>query len=191
MRRVMIFGGSGSGKSTLARALSRATDLPVVHLDHIYWQAGWVQRPPEEVQRLADAAAQGPGWIIDGNHSRSMAARAERADLLIWLDPPRWLRLARVLWRVASHRGRNRPDMAPGCPERFDWPFLRDWVIPYDRRAPDSPRARALTFIGRWQGQKPVIVLRRQREAQAFLATVKSQGLAEATRRFARLPDPG
>lgn len=190
MDRVMIFGGSGSGKSTLARALGQATGLPVVHMDHIYWQEGWVQRPADEVQRLALAAAEGPRWIIEGNHSRSMERRAERADLLIWLDPPRWLRVWRVLRRVAVYRGRTRPDMAPGCPERFDWPFLRDWVIPYDRNAPDSPRARALAFLARWQGQRPVIVLRHAGQVDAFLKAVRARGLGAATPGFAHHPLP-
>ena len=42
MKRVAIIGSGGAGKSTLARALGAKTGLPVVHLDRLYWQAGWV-----------------------------------------------------------------------------------------------------------------------------------------------------
>ncbi len=160
MLRIMIFGGSGSGKSTLARQIGAALDLPIVHMDHIYWQPGWVQRPADQVLALALAAAKADRWVIDGNHSASMEARAARADLLVWLDIPRRTRVWHVLKRVATHWGRRRPDMAPGCPERFDWPFLRDFVIGYDRKGETSGRARAQAFITRWQGQRQVIILR-------------------------------
>ncbi len=44
MQRIAILGCSGGGKSTLARALGEALDLPVVHLDQLYWLPGWVER---------------------------------------------------------------------------------------------------------------------------------------------------
>jgi len=41
--------------------------------------------------------------------------------MLIWLDGPLWRRV----WRVSRHTlrqlGRQRPDLAPGCPERLGW----------------------------------------------------------------------
>lgn len=42
MQRVMIIGQPGSGKSTLAREMGKHTGLPVVHIDTIHWQPGWV-----------------------------------------------------------------------------------------------------------------------------------------------------
>lgn len=43
-----------------------------------------------------------------------------RADTLIWLDLPVYLRLWRVLRRTLQYRGVNRPDMPKGCIQRFD-----------------------------------------------------------------------
>ena len=42
-KRILILGCGGAGKSTLARRLGAATGLPVVHLDGLYWQPGWLK----------------------------------------------------------------------------------------------------------------------------------------------------
>ena len=99
-----------------------------------------------------------------------MEARADRADLLIWLDIQRSTRVFRVLKRALTHWGRSRPDMAPGCPERFDWPFLRDFVIGYDRKGETSGHARALAFTARWQDRRQVVILRGAGETRQLLA---------------------
>lgn len=52
MQRVMIVGQPGSGKSRLAQALGARTGLPVVHIDTIHWQPGWVERSFNEKTRL-------------------------------------------------------------------------------------------------------------------------------------------
>lgn len=180
MQRIMIFGGSGSGKSTLARQIGAALDLPIVPMDQNYWQPGWAQRLADQVLTLARAAAGADRWVIDGNHSTSMESRATRADLLIWLDLPRWTRIGRVLKRIATHWGRRRPDMAPGCPERFDWPLLRDFVIGYDSRGDRSGRARALAFIEHWQDRRPVVVLRNPGEVRRFAQTVQDRRMGSS-----------
>jgi adenylate kinase family enzyme len=131
MRLVMIIGCAGAGKSTLARDVHAATGLPLVHLDANFWQAGW-REPPEEAwaARVAQLAA-APAWVMDGNYGGTMALRIERADTIVFLDYPRHLCLARLARRVATWRGRTRPDTAPGCPEILpDWAFLR-WIWRY------------------------------------------------------------
>lgn len=40
-----------------------------------------------------------------------------------------------ALWRSIRDHGRQRPDVGAGCPERFEWAFLRDWVWTYPVRS--------------------------------------------------------
>ncbi len=127
MRRVMIIGQPGSGKSTLARTLGEITYLPVAHIDHIHWKSGWVERDRAEKGRLCAEVHARPAWIFEGGHSRTWPERLERADTLIWLDFPLWLRVWRVVKRTLLHYGRTRPDLPEGCPERFDPEFFR-WI---------------------------------------------------------------
>ncbi len=131
MKRVMVFGGSGSGKSTLARNIGAITGLPVVHIDPMYWKPGWVPRSKEETRALVLAATACEAWIFDGNHHSTFEARIARADHVIWLDLPTWLRMWRVLARSWRYRGRTRPDMGANCPERFSASFIFYWVGGY------------------------------------------------------------
>jgi adenylate kinase family enzyme len=71
-----------------------------------------------------------------------MHRRAEVADAIVFLDLPRGLCLLRVLRRVVLGYGRGRSDVAPGCPERFDWAFLK-WIWNYPTRS----RAKTLKLL--------------------------------------------
>jgi len=127
MQRIMIVGQPGSGKSTLARDLGRKTGLPVVHIDHIHWMPGWIERPRDEKTRLCHEVEARETWIFEGGHSATWGNRLARADMLVWLDVPLPLRLWRVVKRTALWHGRNRPDLPEGCAEGFHRETLPFW----------------------------------------------------------------
>jgi adenylate kinase family enzyme len=132
LRKILILGCSGAGKSTLARQVGRITGLPFIHLDRHYWLPGW-QEPDREAWRCkVSALIAQPRWVMDSNYGRTLALRLAEADTVIFLDFPTWLCLVRVLRRVVSSFRRTRVDMAPGCPERLDFLFLR-YVYRYRR----------------------------------------------------------
>jgi len=64
VKRIMIVGQPGSGKSTLAQALGEKTGLPVIHIDKIHWQPGWVERSKAEKTRLCQEAERQERWIF-------------------------------------------------------------------------------------------------------------------------------
>jgi adenylate kinase family enzyme len=134
-KRIVILGPSGAGKSTLARRIGERVGLAVVHLDAMYWNPGWV---PSEVgrfrERIAEAAA-GDAWVMDGNYTRHLDLRLPRAEAVIWLDLPRYVYFPRSVWRSLRNFGRERGDVGPGCPERFELSFFRDWVWTYPTRS--------------------------------------------------------
>jgi adenylate kinase family enzyme len=164
IRRVLILGSPGSGKSTLAKRLSERTGLPVVHLDQVFWSHGWVSLPKEAFEQRCREIITGDRWIIDGNFSSTLALRAAAADTLIFLDVGRFTCLYRAIRRILTHRGRVRPDMAPGCPERFDGEFLRYiWTFPHRSR---PGVLRALAGI---RSDQQAITLRTLGDVQDFL----------------------
>ena len=120
MDRVLVIGPCGAGKSTLSVELGRRLALPVHHIDQLHWQPGWVEGSRNELRAKLDAIVAGDRWLIDGNYGGTMAERLARADTVIYLDYPIHLCLRRLLGRIWTHRGRTRPDMTEGCPERFD-----------------------------------------------------------------------
>jgi adenylate kinase family enzyme len=168
MQRIMIVGQPGSGKSTLARELGRLTGLPVVHIDHIHWMPGWVERPRAEKTRLCHEVEAGERWIFEGGHSETWGNRLARAEMLIWLDVPLALRFWRVLRRTIRWRGRNRPDLPEGCAERFDRGTLEFWR--YIWRTRRSARDRIARLAASVPPGKAVAHLRSRARVRRFLA---------------------
>jgi adenylate kinase family enzyme len=124
MQRVLIIGPCGAGKSTLATKLGQLLALPVFHMDQLNWQPGWVESSKDEIREKLTTIVVQDHWIIDGTYGGTLAERLERADMVVYLDFPIRLCVTRMLRRVWTYRGRTRPDMTEGCPERFDLPFL-------------------------------------------------------------------
>jgi adenylate kinase family enzyme len=164
MRKVLVIGSGGSGKSTFAARLGAATGLPVIHLDACYWRAGWDPTPKDEWVHAVDALAAGDAWIMDGNYGGTLDRRIAACDTVIFLDLPRVVCLWRAVRRALRHRGRTRPDMAPGCPERLTLEFVR-WIWEYPRRR----RPGVLRKLAALAPGQRAVILRSRREAERFL----------------------
>ena len=166
MERILIIGCSGSGKSTLARALGDKLDLVVVHLDRLWWTAGWKTVTREEFDSRLAMALNMDQWIIDGNFSRTLEQRLEKCDTVIYLDFNRWRCLWGAVSRYLKNLGRVRPDMSAGCRERLDWEHLK-FIWNYN----SNHRARNYSYLSRTQHAQTV-VLKNRKEVRAFLETL-------------------
>lgn len=169
MQRVMIVGQAGSGKSTLARKLGEHTGLPVVHIDTIHWQPGWVERSGDEKTRLCREVEARARWIFEGGHTATWDTRLARADLLIWIDRSAPLRFWRVLLRALLNHGRPRPDLPENCPDlltnlpvffRYMW-----WTK-------NSARARIKQLVATAPSACRVVYLRSNRDTRIFLSSL-------------------
>lgn len=120
LRRLVVTGLNGAGKSHMAGRLAAVRpDVPCIHFDRIKLTHGWQQRPRDEIDRtLADAAAR-PSWIIEGGPT-VLPGTLHRADAVVWLDPPEWVRAWRLFTRPWKNFGRSRPELPDG---NVDWPL--------------------------------------------------------------------
>ena len=111
------------------------------------------------------AVTAGERWVIDGGFTTGSAAeRFARADIAVLFDLPRRVCLWRAIRRYFAYRGETRPDLAPGCPEKFDLAFYR-YIWSYRRNTlPKVERFIADHFRGR------LVRIRHDRDAAAFLA---------------------
>lgn len=172
MRRVMIIGQPGSGKSTLARSVGEITHLPVVHMDQIHWQPGWVERDRAEKTRMCHDVHRRPAWVFEGDHSATWPDRLAHADTLIWLDLPFARRMWRVTRRTATGWGRTRADLPENCPERFDTEFFG-----YIWRTRETGRARCGRLFASASGETATHRLRRPLDVSDFLAGLREAAL--------------
>ena len=167
MQRIVIIGSGGAGKSTLARQLGEKLRLPVVHLDQLFWKPGWVETTQEEFDEKLALELAKPAWIMDGNFNRTIPQRLERCDTVIYLDFHRATCLLGVLKRILTSYGKTRPDMAEGCPERFDLDFLK-WVWNFNR---DGKRERYYRLLNEAKDVQS-IVLKNRRMVKRFLNSI-------------------
>jgi len=174
MKRVMIVGGPGSGKSTLARRLGDLTGLPVFHMDKIHWCSGWVERARADKDHMTHDVHIQDRWIFEGGHSRTYPERVARADTFVWLDVPVGLRIFRVLKRLVVNYGKTRPDLADGCPERFDLQTIE--FLRFIWRTRHTARAKLLAIHQDPPQHLRVYRLRTRVEFDAFLKACAERG---------------
>ena len=105
--------------------------MPLIHLDKLYWQPGWQKTERDVFREKLLNELQKDCWIIDGNFDSTLELRSQYADLVIFLNYPTRVSFSRAIKRSLIHRGKTRPDMASGCPEKVDWEFAK-WIWRYN-----------------------------------------------------------
>lgn len=173
MNRVAIIGPPGSGKSTLARSMGQILGIDVVHLDAIFWHAGWIETPQARWREMQHQLVEPARWIIDGNYGSTLDIRLASADTVIFLDFSRRYTIPRVIRRSLQYYGKTRPDLAPGCPEKLDWEFVW-WVWHFPKRQ----RATIEKYRTHRPGDQHWVCLRSPREVREFIATLGITTLA-------------
>ena len=109
--RIYIVGGPGSGKTTYAKKLSEKHKIPYVELDELYWVNGngrYYQTKRDEKERakmLDNAISENTDWICDGAyHNDWVDPVFNKADKVIVLQPPRWVRQYRCVKRFIKRK---------------------------------------------------------------------------------------
>jgi adenylate kinase family enzyme len=162
MERVAIIGCGGSGKSHLARQLAERLDLPITHLDAVYYDEHWQALPKEQFTAVQEALVEQPRWVIEGNYASTLPVRLAAADTVIVLDLPARTCLRGVLQRRLRHGGGQH--QAIGVYDRINWSFIR-YILSYRRSM--LPRVHGL--IADHAPHADLVVLRRRSAARRFL----------------------
>jgi adenylate kinase family enzyme len=169
--RILVIGCSGTGKSTLAQAIAKLRGLTYVSMDRdIFWLPGWKLRSREESIKLIKHAVAEPRWIIDGNSPGTLPLRLPRTDIVVWRRPARYMALSGVFRRWLRFRGKTRPEMAAGCPERLTATFLR-----YIWNFESEEVPQFMEMLSLHERHVPVVTLRSYRDGDELLARLQSK----------------
>ncbi len=173
IKRIAIIGNAGSGKSTLSQKLHKITNLPIYYLDQYFWKPGWVRTDPDEYKSVHDVICDKDAWIIDGINLRVMEYRIQRADMIIFLDVPRYLCFYRIFKRTFKNYGKETTSSPQGCPERFNWEFIKflKWVWDFKKKYPAAVKA----LLKKYSDDKQIYIFRSQQEVDAFIKKIRKQ----------------
>ncbi|MEB7835213.1 DNA topology modulation protein [Staphylococcus equorum] len=172
MEKIMVIGSSGSGKSTLSRQLGHTLDIPVFHLDVLFWKPNWVMTSSEEQKEIQKTLLQKKKWIIDGSYTGILDERLNAADSVILLDLPRKICFYRVFKRLFKNIGKTRIDMGKDCKERINLTFLKYiWNFPKHRKP------YLLQKIKANKNDKKVFVLTNIKEIEQFRMNVEKNDI--------------
>ncbi|WP_077624416.1 DNA topology modulation protein [Sediminibacillus massiliensis] len=174
MQKIAIIGSGGAGKSTLAKQIGTILNLPVYHLDAYFWKPGWEPIPKKELISYHQEIFQQDGWIIDGNYSSTMEMRLQAADTVIFLDYSTIRCLYGIIKRRFQYRGKTRPDMGKGCPERLDPQFVL-WVARYKQQKAPIVKQKL-----RNAGNITIYHLKKPRHTKDFLTQLERTSTIEA-----------
>ena len=169
-RRVLVAGVSGVGKTTLARRLAHTWALPYTEIDALYHGPQWVPRASfdADVAALVDS----PAWVTEWQYSTARPVLAAKAELLVWLDLPFRVTLARVIRRTVL-RSRTRETLWNGNVEPGLWNAFT---------APEGIVVWAVRTRGKYRREVPpleeqhpglvVVRLRTRREVHDWLSRI-------------------
>ena len=165
MKKIIVIGCPGSGKSTFSKALHKITQIPLFHLDMMYWNADrTIVEKPVFLERLANAM-QTSAWIIDGNYASTMESRLQACDTVIFLDYP----LDVCLNGIRERQGKPRTDMPWTENENEEDAAFIDFIKNYNLQS----RPSVINLLSQYE-EKEIHVFKSRGEADAFLQQFES-----------------
>lgn len=182
MDKIVIIGSPGAGKSTLAQHLGRILHINVVHLDRVFWQPGWKEKPRETRIDILEKLVQEKQWIIEGTYLSSSEPRLRAADTIIFLDTATQLCFMRIVKRYLNH-GRIGRDIPNGCQDKLNLIcILKVLVFPFRGRRTLLKKLYNFKF----DETKQIFWLRSPKEVKDFLAKLEPH--ADQESQFSKMP---
>ena len=158
MKKIIVIGCPGSGKSSFSRALHTITDIPLFHLDMLYWNADKTAVEKRVFLERLSAVLEKDEWIIDGNYASTMELRLIACDTVFFLDYP----LDVCLNGIKESRGKSRSDM-PWIETEEDAEFM-EFIKNYNQ----NQRPHVLSLLGKY-GNKNIFIFTSRDEADTFI----------------------
>lgn len=161
MLKVIILGCPGSGKSRFAEKLHMKTELPLIHLDNIWWKQDRTHISRNEFDNILDSVIKSDNWIIDGDYSRTYEVRMKACDTIFFLDYSEEECMSGLKKRI----GLVRPDI-PWVEEALD-PSLVSEVKKYKTQN----RPTVIELLKKYDG-KEIHIFYNRKETDAWINSI-------------------
>ena len=158
MNKIIVLGPSGAGKSEFSRKLNKILNIPIYHLDNIFWKEDKTHIDRDLFDLRLTEIINKDKWIIDGDYSRTYEIRFKNADIIFFLDYP----LDVCLEGAKSRIGKKREDL-PWIEDEFDKDF-EEWIINWYK----DVKPVILSMIEKYKDKK-IIIFKSREEATDFL----------------------
>ena len=167
MKKIIVIGCPGSGKSTLSKKLHKITQIPLYHLDLMFWNRDKTNVGREVLVEKTKAIFKNDSWIIDGNYGSTMELRMQKCDTVIFLDYD----VNVCLDGIKSRQGKFRSDM-PWISSNEDETEFIEFIKNYNA---DS-RPKVLGLLEKYK-EKNIVILKNRLQAEEFLTKIKRRFL--------------
>ncbi len=169
--KILVVGHSSSGKSTFAKRLAEHYQLPVLHIDRIFFGPNWSRRDKLSVENEIQTFIKQENWISDGLYRKYANERFDLCDQLFIFDFNRFKCLYGAIIRRIKYNNQNRDTIADGCKEKLDLSFI--WWILFKGRTKES---KALFKLYKEKYKDKVIVFKNRKQINVYLKSIGYTG---------------
>lgn len=162
MKKVIVIGCPGSGKSTFSKALNKITNIPLFHLDMIFWNADKTTVEKAVFLDRLSKILQKDEWIIDGNYASTMELRMQECDTVIFLDHP----LDICLDGIRERKGKARSDL-PWIESNDDAEFI-EFIKSYNSES----RPKVMELLEKYS-DKDIYIFSTRKQSEEFLNKIQ------------------
>jgi len=120
MEKAILIGPPGAGKSYLSKQLAKMTNIPLYHLDMLFWKENWQNVSREEFIEIQNTITNTNKWIIDGSYVSTLEYRIEKCDTVIVMD----FNIDECIANESIRRGTKRSDLPEFLEEKEDPEFI-------------------------------------------------------------------
>ena len=156
-------GSPGAGKSVFSKKLREVTNLPLYHLDMLYYNEDGTHISKEELEEKLKEIFKEDKWIIDGNYQRTLEMRIKECDTVFLLDFP-----TEVCIEGAKNRiGKNRDDL-PWIEEKLDEEFEQR-IIKFSK----DKLPQIYELLNKYKENLNITIFKSRKEADKYIEKLK------------------
>lgn len=169
MNKILIVGIVASGKSTFSKKLALFLDINCYELDQIvHKEINGVRKKlnsfdqMEIINKIDDLGE----WIFEGVHRESYKELYNKADLIIFLDMPLYLRVFRIFLRIIKQNLKIEK-----CHYKPNFQMLK-WMIKWTKDF-EKDRAEYNLFLNNYL--EKLVIINNKRELNKYLKEQKNR----------------